>query len=104
MLYLQAFTAYLQRVYSTSASAANKALRPDGHGISATHVRLNQAIDHECRTDMDPILPCVPAMPFDRPVQIRNIECSGELDAAVTLDPRENIVGSGGAVGARTMP
>src|SRR5262245_11972796 len=48
---------------------------------------------------MDSILSCVPAMPFDRLVQIRNVECGGQLDAAITLDPRDNIVWSGCAVG-----
>src|SRR5690242_18257002 len=85
------------------ASAVDKALRPDGHGVSAAHVRLNQSIDHECRADMDSILPCVPAMQFDRLVQIRNVECSGEFDAAVALDPRDNVVWSGCAVGTGAM-
>ena len=42
-------------------------------------------------------------MQFDRPVQIRNVECSGQFDAAITLDPRDNIVWSGCAVGAGAM-
>ena len=52
---------------------------------------------------MDSILPCIPAVQFDRPVQIRNVEGSGQLDAAITLDPRDNVVWSGGAVGAGAM-
>src|ERR1044072_3257288 len=84
--------------------SANKALRPGGDGVAAAEVRLNQSVDHECRADMDSILPCVAAMPFDRPVQIGNVECSRQRDAAVTLDPRDDIVRRGAAVGAGAMP
>ena len=42
-------------------------------------------------------------MPFDRPVQIGNVESGGQCDAAVMLDPRDDIVWRGCAVGAGAM-
>src|SRR5262245_3759746 len=81
-------------------SIAGHRFGPDGYSVPAAHVRLNQPIDHECRADMNSILPCVPAMRFDRLVQIGNVEGRGQCDAAVALDPRDNVVRSGRTVGA----
>ena len=48
------------------------------HGVSAAHVRMHQSVDHECRADMDAVLPGVPAMRFDRLVEIGNVNRRGD--------------------------
>src|SRR5580692_5848383 len=53
---------------------------------------------------MDAVLARISAVPFDFTIQIRNRKRLGEPDAAVALDPSNDLVGCAVEIGASAMP
>src|SRR5690349_7031012 len=70
-----------------------QARHPIRDGVAAAHIGLYQPVDHEGRRHMDAVLAGISAVPLHLAVQIGDGEGLGELDAAIALDPMDDVVG-----------